>query len=65
MRYVNDFVRFLRGYEMLTITSEQLFYGGIVGMASAVFLAVLCVVLFVISGKRLRKRLEEEYGKLE
>lgn len=48
--------------EYLTV-SEQLLYGGIGLMASAAALAVLCLAGFAISGKRLKRKLEEEYGK--
>lgn len=43
--------------------SEMLFYGGIAIMAAAAVLTVACVVLFTITGRRIRKRLEQEYGK--
>lgn len=45
------------------ISSEMLFYSGIVMMAAAVFLSVICILLFYIRGKRLKDRLLEEYGK--
>jgi len=44
-------------------SSEIIFYGGIMIMAAASALAVICAVLFTITGKRLKKRLEQEYGK--
>ena len=43
--------------------SELLFYGGIVVMVMAVVFAVVCIVVFLFSGKRLKKILEQEYGK--
>lgn len=42
--------------------SELLFYWGIALMVMAVLVAVICIVLFRCSGKRLKKRLEKEYG---
>lgn len=43
--------------------SELLFYGGIGVMAAAALLGVVAFVGFRISGKRLRVRLEKEFGK--
>ncbi len=43
--------------------SELLFYSGIVVMVVSAVLAVICVVLFVVTGRKLKKKLEEEYGK--
>ena len=42
--------------------SELLLYTGIAVMATAVIAAVILMLIFLFSGKRLRKRLEEEYG---
>ncbi len=43
--------------------SELLFYGGIAVMAAAAVAAVLCIVIFSVSGRSIRRRLEQEYGK--
>lgn len=43
--------------------SELLFYGGLAIMAAAVFLAVICIVSLSITGHKIRKKLEQEYGK--
>ena len=43
--------------------SELLFYGGLAVMAAAAVLAVLCIALFRASGRKLREKLEQEYGK--
>lgn len=43
--------------------SELFFYGGIVMMAAAGILAALCIAVFVCTGRRLKKKLEQEYGK--
>ena len=32
-------------------------------MAGAVLLTILCVIVFVLSGRKLKKVLEQEYGK--
>lgn len=42
---------------------EELFWSGIVVMGVAVFMILICCVVFSLSGRRLRKILEEEYGK--
>lgn len=39
-----------------------LFYGGVAAMAVATVAAAAAVILFHAVGKRLRRRLEEEYG---
>lgn len=43
--------------------SEWLFWGGIGVMAGVLVLAVICLAVFIITGKRLKKKLEKEYGK--
>ena len=55
-----------RSKRMLQLSGgEWLFYGGISIMGTAVMLAIVCVAVFGISGKTLKKQLEEEYGKPE
>jgi len=44
------------------ITNEMLYYGGIAAMAVAGLAAVAAIVLFIVSGKRLRSKLRAEYG---
>ena len=41
---------------------EMLFYGGIVGMAIVLAVAVIVVIVLSGSRKRLRRKLSEEYG---
>lgn len=43
--------------------SELFLYGGIAVMALAGILTVVCCVLFSVTGRRLKKKLEQEYGK--
>ncbi len=43
--------------------SELLFYGGILVMGIAVIIMLISLVIFHITGRRIKKRLEEEYGK--
>ena len=43
--------------------SELFFYGGIAMMAAAGILAGLCITIFTCTGRRLKKKLEQEYGK--
>lgn len=43
--------------------SEMLFYGGLAVMAAVAVMAVLCMALFMFTGRKLRKKLEQEYGK--
>lgn len=42
---------------------ELLFYGGMVLMAVSAAAAAAAAVIFRVSGKRLKARLEAEYGK--
>ena len=41
---------------------EMLFYGGIAGMAVVIVVAIVVVLVLSGSRKRLRRRLNEEYG---
>lgn len=43
--------------------SELFFYGGIAVMAAAGVLAVLCIVVFSLTGRSIKRKLEQEYGK--
>ena len=43
--------------------SELLFYGGILIMSIAVIVMTISLIMFHITGRRIKKRLEEEYGK--
>lgn len=43
--------------------NEMLFYSGVALMALAAAAAVIALAVFSISGRRLQKRLEEEFGK--
>jgi hypothetical protein len=41
---------------------EMLFYGGIAGMALVALIAVIVIIVMSGSRKRLRRKLNEEYG---
>lgn len=43
---------------------EILFWGGIVIMAGSILAAIISMVVFRITGRRLKGQLEKEYGKL-
>lgn len=45
--------------------SELLFYLGIAVMVFTVFVTIICIIGFRISGKKIKKKLESEYGKLQ
>ena len=45
--------------------SEALLYGGLGIMAVALAAALVCIVEFRCTGRKIRKRLEEKYGKIE
>lgn len=41
---------------------EKLWLYGIVMMVVAAFVLILCVTIFFISDKKIKRKLEEEYG---
>lgn len=43
--------------------SELLFYLGIAVMAFTAFATIICIIGFKISGGKIKKKLESEYGK--
>ncbi len=43
-------------------SSEILFYSGIMLMVLAVILTITFLIIFRLSGKKLKKTLEQEYG---
>lgn len=43
--------------------SELLLYGGFAIMVVTALLTALCIVVFVFTGRKLKMRLEQEYGK--
>lgn len=50
---------------MLGLTgSEMLFYGGIAVMASAGVLAVVSVIIFMLTGRKIRQKLDQDYGEI-
>lgn len=49
---------------MTSLNCETLFFIGIAGMVIAAVFMIITMIVFRISGKRLKKVLEEEYGKL-
>lgn len=51
---------------MLDLSSGQLLlYGGIGLIVAAAVAAIVCIVIFAITGKRINGQLEHDYGKLE
>lgn len=47
----------------IPLSSEALFWGGILLMAAALLFMAVALVVFGITRRRLKKQLEEEYGK--
>ena len=45
--------------------SELILYGGIAAMVLSGILALLCITVFSITGRKLKEQLEKEYGKPE
>lgn len=51
---------------MLDLSRGQLLlYGGIGLIAAAAVAAVACIVIFVVTGKKIRGKLQQDYGELE
>lgn len=48
--------------QMLRDPVEQFVYGGATIMALAVLLGLIAILVFIVSGKRLRKKLKKDYG---
>lgn len=44
-------------------SSEMLLYGGIAIMVGSAVLAMLCIAIFKMTGRKLKRKLEQEYGK--
>lgn len=44
-------------------SSEMLLYGGVAIMLAAVVSAAITTAIFKLTGKRLKEKLEKEYGK--
>lgn len=45
--------------------SELLLWGGIGTMIISVIIGGICTILFFLTGKKLKKKLEQEYGELQ
>lgn len=43
-------------------SSELWFYGGIAAMAASAVMGLACMAVFIFTGRRIRKKLEQEYG---
>lgn len=48
--------------EISLSNSELLFYSGLAIMAIALILTAICVVAFILSGRKLKEQLIQEYG---
>jgi len=51
------------GIRMNLPVSESLLYGGIAAMAAVAVITAAGIVIFTVTGQRLKRKLEEEYGK--
>lgn len=45
--------------------SELLLYGGIAIMSVSIILAIISIVTFVLTGWKIKSRLEKDYGKID
>lgn len=51
---------------MLNLSNGQMLMNGGIGlMAASVITAIICTVIFSITGKKINKELEDDYGKPE
>ena len=44
-------------------SSEVIFFVGIAVMAIVAVTAIICVIVFAVTGRSIKERLEQEYGK--
>ncbi len=44
-------------------TGEMFFYGGVTVMAASLLMIIAAIIIFRITGKRIKARLEAEFGK--
>lgn len=44
------------------LNNQIIFYSGIALLVTAVVLSVIAIIGFIVTGKRLKAKLEEEYG---
>ncbi len=45
------------------LSNELLLYGGLAVMALSLVLAVICIAVFLVTGRKIKRQLEQEYGK--
>lgn len=55
----------IMGIPFGTSVSELLLYGGIAIMAIAAILTIICIVTFILTGWKIKNRLEKDYGEIE
>lgn len=55
----------MEGVPYIPSESEVLLYGGIALMSIAIILAIISIVTFVLTGWKIKSRLEKDYGEIE
>lgn len=49
---------------MLHLTQGEIFlYCGVAALVFAVVSAIVCIIIFTVTGKKIRQKLEQDYGK--
>mgnify|MGYP001153145489 CR=1 FL=1 len=55
----------IAGIPYIVSKSELLLYGGITVMSVTIILAIISIVIFILTGWKIKNRLEKDYGELE
>ncbi len=55
----------IAGIPYIVSKSELLLYGGITVMSVTIILAIISIVTFILTGWKIKNRLEKDYGEIE
>lgn len=55
----------MAGVPYMISESELLLYGGIAVMSVSIILAIISIVTFILTGWKIKSRLEKEYGEID
>ena len=55
----------IAGIPYIVSKSELLLYGGITVMSVTIILAIISIVIFILTGWKIKNRLEKDYGEIE
>lgn len=55
----------IAGIPYIVSKSELLLYGGITVMSVTIILAIISIVIFILTGWKIKNRLEKDYGEID